>query len=142
MESEAWRFRRLHRSSGRGRQLRVFAGRHEAGHGIEGRHCADENGCRNFLRENGCSAAVVAFYQQEQDETREQAMAVVEEDYLTDAPPVWRHMCQLVDSGVPYDKGIEADFPIKIDPIYEAKCVKFLQPGDLLWVVGIREGGA
>ena len=27
---------------------------------------------------------------------------------------------------------------VELDPIYEAKCVPFMQPGDLLWVVGHR----
>lgn len=27
----------------------------------------------------------------------------------------------------------------KLDPVYEAKAVKFLQPGDLFWCVGIRQ---
>lgn len=29
---------------------------------------------------------------------------------------------------------------LKLDPIYEAKCLDFIQEGDLLWVVGIRDG--
>lgn len=28
---------------------------------------------------------------------------------------------------------------VKLDPIYEAKCINYLEPGDCLWVVGIRE---
>jgi len=27
---------------------------------------------------------------------------------------------------------------VRLDPVYEAKCACFLQPGDLLWIVGIR----
>lgn len=27
---------------------------------------------------------------------------------------------------------------VRLDPIYEAKCVPFLLPGDLFWCVGIR----
>ncbi len=56
--------------------------------------------------------------------------------------PHWRELSDLVDSGVPYEDEVHVDFPIKLDPIYEAKCVEFLQPGDLLWVVGIRESAA
>ena len=29
---------------------------------------------------------------------------------------------------------------LKLDPIYEAKCLDFIEEGDLLWVVGIRDG--
>ena len=58
------------------------------------------------------------------------------------APPNWRELSEIVDSGVPYARKVQVDFPIKLDPIYEAKCVKFLRPGDLLWVVGIRESAA
>lgn len=29
---------------------------------------------------------------------------------------------------------------LKLDPIYEAKCLDFIKEGDLLWVVGIRDG--
>ena len=29
---------------------------------------------------------------------------------------------------------------LKLDPIYEAKCMDFIEGGDLLWVVGIRDG--
>ena len=29
---------------------------------------------------------------------------------------------------------------LKLDPIYEAKCMDFIEDGDLLWVVGIRDG--
>ena len=29
---------------------------------------------------------------------------------------------------------------LKLDPIYEAKCLDFIQEGDLLWVVGVRDG--
>ncbi len=55
------------------------------------------------------------------------------------APVDWEKLCTLVDSGVPYSEQIEPDFPIKLDPIYEAKCVQFLKPNDLLWIVGIRQ---
>lgn len=29
---------------------------------------------------------------------------------------------------------------LKLDPIYEAKCLDFIEEGDLLWVVGVRDG--
>jgi len=55
------------------------------------------------------------------------------------APQDWRQRCELIKSGVPYDKEIKEDFPVLLDPIYEAKCVKFLRDGDLFWIVGIRQ---
>jgi hypothetical protein len=30
---------------------------------------------------------------------------------------------------------------LELDPVYEAKCLPFLRPGDLLWVVGRRATG-
>lgn len=55
------------------------------------------------------------------------------------APPDWRTRAMLVASGVPYNRAVHAELDgLLLDPIYEAKCARFLQPGDLLWVVGIR----
>jgi 1-aminocyclopropane-1-carboxylate deaminase/D-cysteine desulfhydrase-like pyridoxal-dependent ACC family enzyme len=56
--------------------------------------------------------------------------------------PMWRFATnlELVESGVPYDTAIEATLGgVRLDPIYEAKCVRFMRPGDMLWVVGIRQ---
>jgi 1-aminocyclopropane-1-carboxylate deaminase/D-cysteine desulfhydrase-like pyridoxal-dependent ACC family enzyme len=58
------------------------------------------------------------------------------------APSEWASSCELVKSGVDYHEEVYTDFPIKLDPIYEGKCVKFLEPNDLLWIVGIRESEA
>lgn len=56
------------------------------------------------------------------------------------APFFWPQMGRLVPSELPYDTRCEERVgDLRLDPIYEAKCVRFLQPGDLLWVVGIRE---
>lgn len=55
------------------------------------------------------------------------------------APRDWRGRVTLVQAGVPYAKhlpGIEVG-GVLLDSIYEAKCARFLRPGDLLWVVGI-----
>lgn len=57
------------------------------------------------------------------------------------APPGWRSMVTLVPSGLDYHqpapgKGIGW---IKLDPIYEAKALPFLKPGDVFWIVGVRE---
>lgn len=60
------------------------------------------------------------------------------------APAKWRKMVTLVDSGMDYDKrAAKTDLHgLKLDPIYEAKCIPFLEDGDLLWVVGIRASEA
>lgn len=56
------------------------------------------------------------------------------------APPGWRDMVEIRKSPHDYHKEIEAQIGgIQLDPIYEAKVLEFLQPGDLFWIVGIRE---
>lgn len=55
------------------------------------------------------------------------------------APPGWDWQLELVPSGVPYAQGVENVWRnIVLDPHYEAKCVPFLRPYDLFWIVGIR----
>lgn len=50
------------------------------------------------------------------------------------------HSIELIPAGVDYHTKVEASIGgVKLDPVYEAKCVKFLEKGDLLWVVGIRQ---
>jgi hypothetical protein len=48
----------------------------------------------------------------------------------------------LVPSGFDYHTEVEcvlgAAAAIPLDPVYEAKCVGFLKPGDLFWIVGRR----
>jgi len=45
----------------------------------------------------------------------------------------------IIKSSVEYSTKIRAFIDdIELDPIYEAKCLEFLQPGDLLWIVGKR----
>jgi Pyridoxal-phosphate dependent enzyme len=57
------------------------------------------------------------------------------------APVPWQHQATLVHSEVDY----HAEAPVtrlgglQLDPIYEAKCLPYLESGDLLWVVGCRE---
>lgn len=59
----------------------------------------------------------------------------------TYAPEEWQGMVTLVKSDLDYHaeapETILAD--VKLDPIYEAKCIPFMEPGDCLWVVGIRQ---
>jgi len=53
--------------------------------------------------------------------------------------PGWRGQCTLVPAGVPYSQHAASPPWLALDPVYEAKCVPFLEPGDLLWVVGCRQ---
>ena len=51
----------------------------------------------------------------------------------------WEQMCKVVESGAPYSRPVVAALgDLKLDPYYEAKCVKHLRPGDLFWVIGHR----
>lgn len=56
------------------------------------------------------------------------------------APNDWRRRVTLIPSGTDYHESAENSSltGIKLDPHYEAKTISFLQPGDLLWIVGIR----
>lgn len=58
------------------------------------------------------------------------------------APVLWRFASglELRPSSTDYHKKVEAYLgPIKLDPVYEAKCLEYLEPGDLFWIVGIRQ---
>jgi hypothetical protein len=45
----------------------------------------------------------------------------------------------IIKSRYDYSAGVDAHIgSVDLDPIYEAKCVEFLEPGDLFWVVGNR----
>jgi len=57
------------------------------------------------------------------------------------APYKWRFMCELVKSKYDYHKKYPYFYlnDVKLDPIYEAKCLDFIKDGDLLWIVGIRK---
>lgn len=60
------------------------------------------------------------------------------------APLFWESACTLVPAGINYERPAPATLwrGYKVDPIYEAKCLKFLEPGDLFWLVGIRQESA
>lgn len=59
------------------------------------------------------------------------------------APEGWETMVELVDAGVPYHEAVEGELEgVRLDSVYEAKCLPFLRPGDLLWIVGIRQSEA
>lgn len=60
----------------------------------------------------------------------------------TYAPAWWKdeRRLQLKRASTSYDEAARADVDgVVLDPHYEAKCVPFLEAGDLLWIVGIRE---
>ena len=52
----------------------------------------------------------------------------------------WPSMVTLIPSPLDYHASppVTNLGSIQLDPHYEAKCIPFLQPGDLLWVVGVR----
>lgn len=56
------------------------------------------------------------------------------------APWNWRQMVELVPAGMDYHKAAPVtDLDgLGLDHYYEAKCLPFLRPGDLFWVVGNR----
>ena len=60
------------------------------------------------------------------------------------APSDWRNMVELVPAGMDYDKQPKiTEFKgVQLDPIYEAKCIRFIEEGDLMWVVGLRASEA
>lgn len=60
------------------------------------------------------------------------------------APESWDKMVSIIQAQLPYSK-TAPDTQLQdlhIDPIYEAKCLPFLEPGDLLWIVGSRKNTA
>lgn len=61
-------------------------------------------------------------------------------DYLDRYAPGWQQRVEIVQHPSEYDQPA-ADCQLgalTLDPIYEAKCVEYLQAGDLLWTVGVR----
>src|SRR5258708_5900766 len=57
------------------------------------------------------------------------------------APIRWRDLCTLVRTHVDdFRKPARVTRlgGVELDPIFEGKCLPFLKPGDLFWVVGIR----
>lgn len=60
----------------------------------------------------------------------------------TYAPAMWRQGMQLVTSRHDYAHHHTADIDgVAMDPHYEAKAVEYVMPGDLFWVIGIRNIG-
>lgn len=53
------------------------------------------------------------------------------------APSGWRDRVTLVECGLPFEQKAIGDLDgIVLDGTYEAKCLPYLRPGDLLWIVG------
>ena len=51
----------------------------------------------------------------------------------------WGAQMDVVTAPEPYERAVEASIgDIVVDPHYEAKCVRYLEPGDLFWIIGIR----
>ena len=60
---------------------------------------------------------------------------------LTYASSVMFQHLTLIKSKVDYHKNSSNRLgDLLVDPVYEAKCIPFLEKGDLLWIVGIRPG--
>jgi len=53
----------------------------------------------------------------------------------------WRDMVTIVHSKLDYHQSAKDTLwnGIHLDPIYEAKAIPFIEPGDLFWVIGIRQ---
>lgn len=57
--------------------------------------------------------------------------------------PGWQARAEIVKAELPYEHSApQPEGWPALDPIYEAKCMPYLQPGDLLWCVGIRQTAA
>jgi 1-aminocyclopropane-1-carboxylate deaminase/D-cysteine desulfhydrase-like pyridoxal-dependent ACC family enzyme len=55
-------------------------------------------------------------------------------------PIGWKKMVKIVKASVRYQESMPNKIEgIVVDPIYEAKAIPFLRPGDLFWIIGIRK---
>lgn len=58
------------------------------------------------------------------------------------APKGWDETTEFVGAHVPYDREVTASLGgLRLDPIYESKAFRHLEPGDLLWNLGCRNLG-
>jgi len=57
------------------------------------------------------------------------------------APENWRDMAVIIKSDVDYHVEVKNNIfhGIILDPIYEAKCIDYVRPGDLFWIIGLRK---
>jgi 1-aminocyclopropane-1-carboxylate deaminase/D-cysteine desulfhydrase-like pyridoxal-dependent ACC family enzyme len=59
------------------------------------------------------------------------------------AHPLAMRDVELVRSEHDYHHEVDATIGgVRLDPVYEAKCVPYLQPGDVFWLVGVRRAAA
>lgn len=68
--------------------------------------------------------------------------AAIDKVLNTYAPLDWAAMAEIVPAEQAYGDYVKEpylDSGLVLDPVYEAKCLPFLEKGDLLWVVGIRD---
>ena len=58
------------------------------------------------------------------------------------APPEWRKLVTVVESPMAYSEEVDDNqcHGVRLDPVYEAKCIPFMEAGDMLWIVGMRSG--
>ncbi len=56
------------------------------------------------------------------------------------APLMWERLAELRAAPIPYHctPSVTNYHGLELDPVYEAKCIPFLRPRDLFWVVGRR----
>jgi len=59
----------------------------------------------------------------------------------TYAPNNWKSKVMLYKSNINYDREIKDNIfhGINLDPIYEAKCIPYINDGDLFWIIGNRK---
>ena len=65
-------------------------------------------------------------------------------EYLDKYAPGWRSRVEIVEHPSKYEQPATTTRlgDLELDPIYEAKCIEYLRPGDLLWTVGVRHSVA
>lgn len=56
------------------------------------------------------------------------------------APKSWREMVRLEQSDLSYHQvpDVQEYDGIRLDPVYEAKCLPYIKSGDLFWIIGVR----
>lgn len=64
-----------------------------------------------------------------------------EERLNTYAPKNWREMVTIIKCPIDYHDDADGNIigDVIVDPIYEGKCLPYLEAGDLFWIVGVRE---
>ncbi len=56
------------------------------------------------------------------------------------APLFWRRMVTLANCGIDYHTNVKGRIgDINLDSVYEAKCLPYINTGDLFWIIGLRK---